>query len=1036
MGWKLTYIRSVVMTDPIPRALSGSGQNIFDKIHEPLLGSSTNFDRVSSFFGPKGLAKAISEIADIWKSGGKIRMMLSPADTSEIHQALENITDDDDERKISTVRDSIEIAVRKIKGTHPEVVAALEEMLINDLLQVAVVIPREGNGLFHSKFSIYHIGGDSEIGGHVDSGISKYVAVHGSFNESEAGYSKNIEDASTHRSWDSSEYEVAQVFKLRFDELWNDFAPDAISVPITDVVKDALDIPEGGATTHEVRNLTIGAYLHRISTIPSSLGFDDSIWLMPHQISVVNSAMMYSPVRSMLCDEVGLGKTIQAGAIMSRLISEKTCERALIIAPAATLTQWAFEISSKFGYPVSLYRNQCRERYLNGLLVDETRVNTGNDPNQLIDGSQVTIISSQWFRLRSRNYIEILVSNYQMMILDEAHHARLKNWKKREGTILHEKIKIVSELIPNVLLLTATPFQTGKADYLSLLDILQMVTEEDEEDLRIGAGVVSGELPWNPNQESMLIRSLARRLELVKPHVSSNLYETIRDAPKPLGLSKISKIINENIVDENLLFSTLPTTLSTFRNTRSMLREIGMGFPDVIFEAVPVESKEYEEVLKKSENFIMKYLGGRDFASGLTRSLYYQRAISSIAALHSTLSNRRDNILFDEIEKADHDLDFERMPPAADIEIERIELLLNEIEQVMDIVPDPKLRQLTKLIDKLYDEQRRTLIFSRYTATTSSIENELWNSFPDLSIGRYDGQHIRIRKAGESAPEDVTKDILIMRLMNDELDVVVCSDAASEGLNLQSASAVINVDVPWNPARVMQRIGRVDRLGQLSPSVLIYNLVYFGTIEERMYRVLDGRQTEAIRYLGEHPEMLSTEESRHMYQVFGVPIRERVDAEQSQTREDVMLERLLRESEHQDSHLSFWIRSIIEQNPELNLDVNPASKSFVMRNEVILKSNLKLSSSVRGELGYAVSEEGVRHALLVKSEQGFIPLTPSVLLNSNEETQIEWYALEDAVEMYENEFASIPLHLRSPGLMSDMFYHQNNTPEITFMSIT
>jgi SNF2 family DNA or RNA helicase len=192
--------------------------------------------------------------------------------------------------------------------------------------------------------------------------------VHGSFNESESGYSRNIEDASTHRSWNSSEYDVARVFKLRFDELWNDFAPDTISIPITNILRDALDITEGEISSREVQNQTIGTYLRRISTIPSSIGFDESIWLMPHQISVVNSAMSYTPVRSMLCDEVGLGKTIQAGAIMSRLISEKLCQRVLIIAPAATLTQWAIEISSKFGIPVSLYRNQLRERYLTGQL--------------------------------------------------------------------------------------------------------------------------------------------------------------------------------------------------------------------------------------------------------------------------------------------------------------------------------------------------------------------------------------------------------------------------------------------------------------------------------------------------------------------------------------------------------------------------------------------------------------------------------------------------------------------------------------------
>ena len=104
----------------------------------------------------QGLAKAISEIADIWKLHGKIRLILSPADaTSEIHQALENITNDN-ERKISTVKDSIEIAIRNIKGTRPEIITALEEMLINDLLQVAVVVP---NRLRIIPFEIlsYHI---------------------------------------------------------------------------------------------------------------------------------------------------------------------------------------------------------------------------------------------------------------------------------------------------------------------------------------------------------------------------------------------------------------------------------------------------------------------------------------------------------------------------------------------------------------------------------------------------------------------------------------------------------------------------------------------------------------------------------------------------------------------------------------------------------------------------------------------------------------------------------------------------------------
>ena len=1017
------------MNYSIPRALTGPGKRIFEEIHQPLLRSSMNFDRVSSYFGPRGLAKAITEITKIWNRGGKIRMILSPEDTSEIYQALENITNDNDERKRTTIEESIEIAIRKIKGSNPEIVKALEEMLINGLLQVAIVIPRFGGGLFHSKFSIYHIDNDSEIGNDIDSTISKYVAVHGSFNESEAGYGRNIEDASTHRSWDPSEYEVAHIFKLRFDELWNDFSSDVISIPINDAIKKALNITNNNnlGLNDSMNNLTVKKYLDSISTIPSSLGYNNSIWLMPHQIAVVNSVMKYKPVRSMLCDEVGLGKTIQAGAVMSRLIAEKNCEKILIIAPAATLTQWAIEISEKFGHHVSIYRNQLRERFLDGKLFDETRININKNPDKLKERGNITIISSQWFRLRTKSYVEKLASNYQMIILDEAHHARLENWEKRKGTELYKKIKIISELIPNILLLSATPFQTGKKDYYSLLNILQNITIQDEEDLRIGSGVVSGELPWNKNQQSELIRSIERRLKKLQPHIPSDLFETIKNSSKPLSLRKLSDIIDEYDINEELLYSTLPTTLSTIRNTRSMLKETGMGFPEVIFNTISVIPNEYEQILRKSETFIMKYLGGKEYSSGLTRSLYHQRAVSSIAALYSTLNNRLDNIMFNEIEKAEFDLDFEKIPPASAIEMERIETLLGEIEEIRDIVPDPKLKELVKLTEKLYQEQRKILIFSRYTDTTNIIENKLWIRFPNLSIGRYDGEHIRIRKPGKNAPLDVTKDILVRLLRDDEIDIIVCSDAASEGLNLQSASAVINIDIPWNPARVLQRIGRVDRLGQLSSTVVIYNLVYFGTIEQRMYRVLDDRQTDCIRLLGESPEILATEETRHLYQVFGNQITKRLDSEQSDKREGVMLARLLEGSKHLDLMLMPWLKNIINQNLELGLSLNPASKSFVMRNEDVLASKLNLNTNFNGEIGYAVCKKDVRHALLMKTEQGFLPLTPSVILDLDNQNEVNLYQLEEAVEIYTNHFSATPEHRRTPGLMAEKFAEKSES---------
>jgi hypothetical protein len=82
---------------------------------------------------------------------------------------------------------------------------------------------------------------------------------------------------------------------------------------------------------------------------------------------------------------------------------------------------------------------------------------------------------------------------------------------------------------------------------------------------------------------------------------------------------------------------------------------------------------------------------------------------------------------------------------------------------------------------------------------------------------------------------------------------------------------------------------------------------------------------------------------------------------------------------------------------------------------------LKFHSNVSGELGYAVCEEGVRHGLLVKAEEGFIPMTPSTLLNSDEKDEVKKYAIEEAVEIYSREFAALQAHNRSPGLMAKEF---------------
>jgi SNF2 family DNA or RNA helicase len=812
----------------------------------------------------------------------------------------------------------------------------------------------------------------------------------------------------------------------------------------------AIEIDEGnreavvvkGQRMRHVPRISVREYLSLINKIPCSSGYNQRIWLMPHQASVVNSAMHFHPIRALLCDEVGLGKTIQAGAIMSRLKNEGSGKNVLIIAPAATLNQWAIEISEKFDFPVNILRDRKRIRFVEGEWFSE--IYAGNPlafaqkVNPELD--EVVVISSQWFRGRSDNEAQRWAKHFDLVILDEAHHARMHNWDKKESTKLWKKMKIVSGITSNLLLLTATPFQTGEDDYIGLLDLVMSLTEEDVSDIRLGTRLVAGQIPWNANQQARLLRSISRRVEMLKNHINTDLFNALEAAEKPLSIPKIMKLSEEHNIDEKLLYSTLPTTLFTFRNTREMLREIGMGFPEVIFETTTVEPGAYTEVIDKASDFITNHLGSKDGgATGFTRSLYHQRMISSMKALRNTLSARIGSIYSSAYKELEFDYaefleDAGGMRPADEIEIERVERILVTLDEAEKIEADPKMEALKPLVKKLHQEGRKILIFSRYTSTTDQIEAELLkDDFQELSIGRYDGGCIRIRFAGDSRPRETTKSNLINCLREFKLDVIVCSDAASEGLNLQTASAVINVDVPWNPARVLQRIGRVDRLGQKSTTVVVHNLVYLGTIEERMYRRLDDRQTDAIRMLGEFPHLLQTEESRHLYQPFGCVIEDRVLDEQAEIRYDVFMKRLLQHSE-----IGNWVDILIEQFPELSLSANPAVTEFAMRNSEILDCMIE---GLQGRLGFAVAEDGCKHALLLQMEEEkdwdkFVALTPTLLLQLNSDPNTKMLekavTIEAAVDAYARGFGTSALGKRTNGPMAEKFRNRALSEGYTF----
>ena len=142
-----------------------------------------------------------------------------------------------------------------------------------------------------------------------------------------------------------------------------------------------------------------------------------------------------------------------------------------------------------------------------------------------------------------------------------------------------------------------------------------------------------------------------------------------------------------------------------------------------------------------------------------------------------------------------------------------------------DNQPDPKIKELIKILEKLTLEEKPTLIFAHYIATLDSAYKEIITKFSDKlsGIGMFKGSDIWYEIDGHRYSTD--KYGIKKLLESGEISILLCSEAASEGINLQSADKLINLDVPWVPSMLEQRIGRIARLGQESEEVRIYNSI-------------------------------------------------------------------------------------------------------------------------------------------------------------------------------------------------------------------
>lgn len=533
----------------------------------------------------------------------------------------------------------------------------------------------------------------------------------------------------------------------------------------------------------KIRNETAGGLLSSLSS---------GIIPLPHQLHVLNRAMETNNIRYILADEVGLGKTIEAGMIIKELKTRGLVQRVLVVCPTGLVTQWASEMQEKF-----------HERFQVILPSDYDTIKRLTDSEDVY-GQYDQVISPMdsikpiekhagWTDERVEKYNEeriysIINSGWDLIVIDEAHRVAGSS-----GEVARYKLGyLLSQASPYLLLLSATPHNGKTEPFLRLVRLL------DEDAF--------------PNAKS-----------IVKEQVAPYLIRT----------EKREAIDNNG----NLLFKNRITHLITLQwdEKHSLQREL--------YEMVSsYVSKTYNKALRnKKKNMCLIFL-----------LIIMQRMVtSSTAAVKQSLERRLKALVTQNTRLGsltEEDLDdlniedgveeaLEAMSLDMEEEIAELEHIISVAKQAEFQHPDVKVEKLTDTLDAILSEDRnqKVIVFTEFVATQLYLRDLLMNR----------GYTVTILNGSMSVEE---RDAALCEFKT-KTNIFISTDAGGEGLNLQFANIIINYDLPWNPMKIEQRCGRADRIGQ-TRDVHIYNFIVSDTVENRVREVLEEKLSVILNEMG------------------------------------------------------------------------------------------------------------------------------------------------------------------------------------------
>jgi SNF2 family DNA or RNA helicase len=711
----------------------------------------------------------------------------------------------------------------------------------------------------------------------------------GSMNETRSGWQRHYEIL-----WEDESPEGVAWIEEEFDFLWNAAKPLPQAV-IREVHR------RGYRREIEFVEIDDDENLAPAALIESPL-YREGQQLQPWQQGFLTECLrhqrLHGTVRLLLADEVGLGKTLSlaTAALTLCLLSDKDNgpRRPVVIFAPATLTeQWQTELLDKLGIPTARWDSVGKV----WLDADERVLSPAGREQIAHCPLRIGIVSTGLMMRDSLEKQHLLGMRFGVVILDEAHKARTRQGFGKEAGTPNELLAFMREIAAradHVLLGTATPIQTNPADLWDLLGILHQGP---------GRFVLGHDLaPWHRPDEVLdilsgrveveslthaweLLRSPLPRMESTSEPRARRLFSVIR---QDLGLQNGEWQTNRSLADlteetREILEEELERRISgatLFQRENPLVRHVVLRKRQQLEDAgllarvgvdVHPEREQASEqrafdalfegkALRTSEDFRQAYGEARAFGkalakrgkgSGFMKNLMEQRICSSV---HAGLATARRLLQGD----AEHEEDEEQ---EVDLKVEtgeEREVLQRLITRLERLEADPKMEAVVHFLDKEKWLELGVIIFSQYYDTAKWLADSLAARYPDEAVGLYAGAgRSRLYQRGDSV--SVEREILKRMVAEHQIRVMVATDAACEGLNLQTLGTLINVDLPWNPTRLEQRIGRIKRFGQRRETVDMLNLVFEQTVDEKIYERLSERMKNRYDLFGSLPDTIKDE---------------------------------------------------------------------------------------------------------------------------------------------------------------------------------